>query len=109
VAALVGKTRMMQAFFAQWQLQVPRLLLVLVTYLLIARLVLELLFGAQSNLKIVRGLCRLTNPVVRAVGAITPRVVPQPMLTLCAVVWVLAARMALVQLSAALLMRRTMG
>lgn len=109
MAALVGKTRMMQDFFAHWQLQVPRLLLALLTYLLIARLLLEGLFGARSDRTIVRGLCRLTNPVVGAVGAITPRVVPEPMLTLCAIVWVLAARMVLVQLSAALLMRRTMG
>jgi hypothetical protein len=74
--------------------------------LLLVRLVLELLFGAGSRAKVVRALVSVTNPVVRAVGTITPRVVPEALLTACAIFWLLTARIALVQITTLMAMLR---
>jgi hypothetical protein len=94
------------SFFASWQLQIPSWILALITYLLLARLLVVLTLGAHSQGLLVRAIARLTNPVVRAVGAITPRVVPDALIIACAIFWVLALRIALVQLTAAMAMLR---
>jgi hypothetical protein len=92
-----------------WYVQGPSLILALLSYLLLARLALDLAFGARGDNVAFRALRWLTNPVVRAVGAITPKVVPGALVTGCAVLWVFAARIALVQVAAAMAMRRMMG
>ena len=92
-----------------WYVQGPSLALAALSYLLIARLALDLAFGARGDNVAFRALRWLTNPIVRAVGAITPRVVPGALVTGCAVLWILAARIALVQVAAAMTMRRMMG
>jgi hypothetical protein len=76
-----------------WYVQAPGLILAAISYLLIARLALDLVFGNR----------------VRLVGAITPRVVPGVLVTACAVVWIFAARIALIQVLAAMSMRRMLG
>jgi uncharacterized membrane protein len=85
------------------------LALAALSYILIVRLALDLTFGLFGNNLAVRVLRRVTDPVVRGVGAITPRVVPLPLVTGCALVWTFAARIALVQVGAALALRRMMG
>ena len=97
---------MPQKLLADWQVFIPSLILALLTYLLLARLVLELVFGAGSPARVVRALVSVTNPVVRAVGAITPRAVPGALLTACAIFWLLTARIALAQLAALMAMLR---
>jgi hypothetical protein len=92
-----------------WYVEGPSLFLALLSSLLIARLALDLTFGTRGDNSVFRALRWLTNPVVRAVGAITPRVVPGALVTGCAVLWIFAARVALVQVAAAVAMRRTMG
>jgi uncharacterized protein YggT (Ycf19 family) len=92
-----------------WYLQGPSLFLALVSYLLIARLALDLAFSSRGDNVAFRALRWLTNPIVRAVGAITPRMVPGALVTGCAVLWVFAARIALVQVGAAMAMRRMLG
>jgi YggT family protein len=92
-----------------WYVEGPRLVLAVLSYSLIARLVLDLTFGALGNNVVLRALTWMTDPVVRAVGVITPRVVPSPLVTGCAVLWIFAVRIALVQVAAAMAMRRTMG
>ena len=77
--------------------------------MLIARFVLDLAFGARGDNVVFRALRAVTSPVVRAVGAITPRVVPGRLLSGCALLWIFAARIALVQVAAAMAMRRMMG
>src|SRR5215467_2008259 len=94
--------------FAHWPLEIARLALALITYLLLGRLALELAGIGRERL-LVRAVCRLTNPIVGAIAAITPRVVPAALLTPCTLVWVLAARVALVQLGALLALRRLLG
>jgi hypothetical protein len=92
-----------------WYVQGPSLALALLSYLLIARLALDLAFGARGDNVAFRALRWTTNPIVRAVGAVTPRVVPSALVTGCALVWIFAARIALVQVAAAMSMRRVMG
>ena len=92
-----------------WYVQGPSLVLAVLSYLLIARCVLDLAFGARGDNVAFRVLRGVTDPVVRAVGAITPRVVPGRLLSGCAVLWIFAARIALVQVAAAMAMRRMMG
>jgi hypothetical protein len=53
-----------------------------------------------------RVLAAATNPIVRTVGAITPRVVPSPLVVLFAIMWLLSARILLHQ---AFLARRMFG
>jgi hypothetical protein len=92
-----------------WYVQGLDLVLAAVAYLLIARLLLDLTFGKLGDNLIFRALRWMTGPVVRAVGAMTPRVVPGPLVTACAMLWIFAARIALVQVAAAMAMRRMMG
>lgn len=92
-----------------WYVQVPSLLLALASYLLLARLALDLVLGTRGDNVVFAVLRRLTDPIVRAVGAITPRVVPGVLVTGCAVLWIFALRIALVQVAAAISMWRMMG
>jgi uncharacterized membrane protein len=92
-----------------WYVEGPSLVLRILSYILIARLCLDLTFGALGNNVVFRALRWLTDPVVSAVGVITPRVVPSPLVTGCAVLWIFAVRIALVQVAAAMAMRRAMG
>jgi hypothetical protein len=92
-----------------WYVQAPSLILAAGSYLLIARFVLDLAFGVLGDNAAFRALRWLTDPLVWAVGAITPKVVRGALVTGCAVVWIFAARVALVQVAAAIAMRRMMG
>src|SRR5262249_26794238 len=56
-----------------WYLEGPSLVLRVLSYILIARLCLDLTFGTLGNNVVFRALTWLTDPVVRAVGVITPR------------------------------------
>jgi uncharacterized membrane protein len=92
-----------------WYVDGANLALALLSYLLILRLALDLTFGALGDNAVFRALCGVTEPVVRAVGIITPRVVPGPLIAACALLWIFAVRIALVQVGAAMAMRRFMG
>jgi hypothetical protein len=92
-----------------WYLEVPSLALAVLTYLLIARLALDLVFGVRGDNLVFRVLRSVTGPFVRLAGVVTPRVVPAALVTGCALVWVLALRIVLVQAGAAMAMRRMMG
>jgi uncharacterized protein YggT (Ycf19 family) len=92
-----------------WLIEGASLALAALSYVMIVRLALDLTFGALGNNPAVRALRRVTDPVVRGVGAITPRVVPLCLVTGCALLWIFAARIALVQVGAAIALRRMMG
>jgi len=92
-----------------WFVEASSLVLAVLSYVLMVRLVLDLTFGALGNNVVLRALRWLTDPVVRAVGVITPRVVPRALVTGCAVLWIFAVRITLVQVAAAMAMRRMMG
>ena len=87
-----------------WYLHLPSLILAALIYLLLGRLILAPFLPADNPL--MRVLAAATNPIVRTVGAITPRVVPSPLVVLFAIMWLLSARMLLHQ---AFLARRMFG
>jgi hypothetical protein len=86
---------------------VPSLVLATLIYLLLARFVLSLLLPADHALA--RTIATLTNPVVRPVGFITPRVIPPVLVVLCTAAWLLAARLLLHQAASVVGMRRLLG
>jgi hypothetical protein len=92
------------SFLSYWYLQLPSLLLAVCIYLLLARLVIEPVLGADTI--VMRVLASLTNPVVKTVRAITPRVVPSALVVAFAIMWLLSLRILLHQV---FLARRMFG
>src|SRR5690349_4968616 len=82
-------------FLAHWYFYLPDLILAALIWLLIGRLVLSLVPGLGGDNVLVRLLGTATNPVLKGVGAVTPRLVPAALVIVFAVVWLLAARIAL--------------
>ena len=92
------------SLFAYWYLHLPSLLLAAWIYLLIGRLVLSPFLRTEN--RAMRVLSAVTDPVVRAVGAITPRVVPSALVVAFAIMWLLSLRILLHQV---FLARRMFG
>ena len=82
-------------FLAHWYYHVPDLILAALIWLLMGRLVLSLVPGLAGDTIVSRFLGAATNPVLKGVGAITPRLVPAGLIIVFAVAWLLAARIAL--------------
>jgi len=87
-----------------WYFLLPSWLLAALIYLLFGRLILAAALRVDNPL--MRVLAVLTNPVVKPVAAITPRVVPLPLVMMFAIMWLLSARIILHQ---AFLARRMFG
>jgi uncharacterized protein YggT (Ycf19 family) len=83
------------SFFTHWYFHLPNLVLAAAMYTLIGRLLLSIFFGPGSAAVIWRVFVQITDPIVRAVGAVSPRIVPAPLLVAFAIVWCLALRMML--------------
>jgi hypothetical protein len=98
-----------KSFAALWYYYLPDLILAALIWLLIARLVLSLVLGPNSANTAVRVLGAVTKPVLAAVGAITPRLLPAGLVTACAIAWLLAARIALFVAVSAKGVRLSMG
>jgi uncharacterized membrane protein len=96
-------------YLAHWYYHVPDLILAALIWLLVARLVLDLLPGSGSDNFLVRLVVGVTDPVVRGVGFVTPRVVPSLLVIACAAAWLLAARVALFVAVSARGVRLSMG
>ncbi len=78
-----------------WIYQAPNLILAALMYTLIGRFLLSLIFEPGSDRVIWRVFAQITDPVVNAVGFVTPTVVPDRVVVLFAVVWILLARVLL--------------
>jgi hypothetical protein len=76
-----------------WYYHLADMLLAALSYLLLARLLLAAFSAAQNGL--VRAVAVATGPILTAVAAITPRMVPAPLLVLGALAWLYAARVLL--------------
>ena len=72
-----------------WYYHLPDLLLAALSYLVLARL---LLLPFQSRNAVVRGVTVLTAPMLAAVAAITPRMLPAAGLLVAALAWLYAVR-----------------
>jgi hypothetical protein len=92
-----------------WYYFIPNLILAAMMYTLLGRFLLSLVFRPESDKVIWRVFTQITDPVVSAVGFITPRVVPLHLLVLLAALWVLLARIALFMGLAAMGIRPAIG
>ena len=97
------------SFLAHWYYHIPDLMLSLLAYLLLARLVLIPAWRRRGDNLFMRALGGVTDPVLNGVAAITPRVVPAPLVILVAVAWLLVARLALFIAVTARGIRLTLG
>ncbi len=75
-----------------WLFILPNYFLATIMYTLIGRYLLSIFFKADSQLVIWRVFCQLTNPVLGAVRALTPAVVPPGLVMVLAIVWVIMLR-----------------
>jgi YggT family protein len=82
------------SLLSHWYFHVPNLILVALIYALIARAVLGAILGSANPFTRAFGV--VTQPVLSAVGVVTPRIVPPLLLIAFAVVWLLVVRMALI-------------
>lgn len=82
-----------QSFFAHWYFHVPNLVMAALIYTLIGRYVLEILFSSRPDAVILTVFRTITDPFVHLVRAITPRIVPDGLVVVLAVCWLMALRM----------------
>lgn len=78
-----------------WLFHIPNIVLAAALYTLIGRFLLSLFFRPQSELVIWRVFCQITNPLLHAIRAVTPALVPGGMLYLFGIIWILILRIAL--------------
>ena len=78
-----------------WVFQVPNMLLAIAIYTLLGRYILSLMFQPDSNKVIWQVFRQLTDPILKVVAFVTPRVVPMPLISLLAIVWLLLLRVIL--------------
>jgi uncharacterized protein YggT (Ycf19 family) len=80
-------------FFAHWYFHVPNLIMAALIYSLIGRYLLELLFTKKQDAVILKVFRQVTDPAVRLVRAVTPAIVPDGLVVVLAIVWLMALRM----------------
>ncbi len=81
------------SFFAHWYFHVPNLIMAALIYSLIGRYLLELLFAKKQDAVILKVFRQITDPAVRLVRGITPAIVPDGLVVVFAIVWLMALRM----------------
>lgn len=78
-----------------WYFHLPNFALAALMYTMLGRFLLGLMVDADSPNYIWRAFCRLTDPVVAVIAAVTPKVVPPALLWLFGFVWMFWLRVAL--------------
>ena len=86
------------SLLAYWCFHLPNFVLATLMYTLLGRAVLGLFVDADSPNYIWRFFCRITDPVVAAVSAVTPKAVAPIVLWLFGFVWLFWLRVALLNL-----------
>lgn len=76
-----------------WTFQVPNLMIAMAMYSVIARFVLSLFM--RSDMVMLRVFEQITEPVLAAVRAVTPQIVPERVLFLFAFLWLFTLRIVL--------------
>lgn len=82
-----------ESFFAHWYFHVPNLLMAALIYTLIGRYLLELILARKPDAVMLTVFRRVTDPVVRLVRVITPRIAPDGLVVVLAIFWLMAGRM----------------
>jgi len=78
-----------------WYYHLPNFILAALMYTLLGRALLGLIVGPDSSNYIWRFFCLITDPVVAAVAAVTPKAVAPVVLWLFGVVWLFWLRVGL--------------
>jgi YggT family protein len=82
-----------QSFFAHWYFHVPNLIMASLIYTLIGRYLLEIVFAKRQDVVILRVFRTVTDPITSLVRFITPRIVPDGLIIVFAIAWLMAGRM----------------
>jgi uncharacterized protein YggT (Ycf19 family) len=96
-------------FWGYWYFHIPNLILAALIYTLIGRYVLELVFSKRPDVVIVKVFRQITDPILRLVRAITPAVVPNGLVIVFSIVWLMGLRMFLLLTVLATGVRLTTG
>jgi uncharacterized protein YggT (Ycf19 family) len=83
----------MNATLADWLYHGPNLVLAALLYTLVGRYILMLVFRGDQNRVILRVFSQVTDPVLKAVRVVTPAVVPNGLVMIATIVWLIIARM----------------
>jgi hypothetical protein len=81
------------SLISYWYVQLPNFILAVLMYTMLARVLLGLIVAHDSQNYIWRFFCRVTDPVARAVAAVTPKACPPVIIWLFAVVWLFWLRL----------------
>lgn len=84
---------MTDSFLTHWYFHLPNLAMAALIYTLIGRYLLSLFFNADSQAVILVVFKSITDPILKVVRVITPQIVPNGLIIVFAVVWLMAARM----------------
>lgn len=98
-----------ESFLAHWWFHIPNLLMAALIYSLIGRYLLELFFGAESKAVIVAVFRAVTDPFLKVVRWITPAIVPNGLVVVFAIAWLVAGRLFWFLTAVAAGMRPTAG
>jgi hypothetical protein len=82
------------SFAGYWYFHLPNFVLAALMYTMLGRFLLSLMVDADSPNYIWRFFCRITDPVVAVIAAVTPKVVPPALLWLFGFVWMFWLRVA---------------
>ena len=85
----------MGSVLTYWYYYLPDYVLAVLMYTVLGRIALSLLIDPESQNYIWRFFCTLSDPVVAAVGQVTPRAAPPVVLWLFSFVWLFWLRFAL--------------
>ncbi len=82
-----------ESFLEHWWFHVPNLLMAAMIYTLIGRYLLELFFAKKQDVVILKVFRSVTDPVVKLVRLVTPAIVPDGLVVVAAILWLMAARL----------------
>lgn len=80
-------------FALYWWYHLPNLALAALMYSIVARYFIDLFFGDRKDVVLVRAFHSITDPALNLVRAITPRIVPNGVVIVLTLVWLMALRM----------------
>lgn len=98
-----------QSFLTYWYYHIPNLALAALIYTLLGRYLLMLLFRRNPDAVLLKVFATVTDPVLKGVRAVTPSIVPNGLLMVFAIAWLMALRMFWFLTCVAAGMRPTMG
>jgi YggT family protein len=81
------------SFLQYWWFHLPNLLMAAMIYTLVGRYALELIFASKPDVVILKVFRSVTDPVVNLVRFLTPRIVPDGVVVVFAILWLFALRM----------------